>query len=254
MITALLLFAAQAIDQPKPIDPVTWISSNDFPFEALKDEVGGKVEYEVSVDASGNPADCRIQATSGHAVLDQATCSLIIRRARFEPAKDANGRPVPGTYKGKVTWQRPDWSSQTYLATILDFSADRKHPACMLKREGELNDEHYSCASMLGQQDLLEQLGKRYLQVTFLSVSASGNTTPFRGEPGWGDRLSLIANDQYYRVGGSYPFACVSIAAEGWDAGRDACGGFPGARTLGENEKATSRQSRSEISVFGVAR
>lgn len=254
MFAALLLFAVQAASEPKPIDPRTWISASDFPFEALKNEVGGKVEYEVSIDASGNPVDCRIQTTSGHAVLDQATCGLIIQRARFEPARSANGVAIPGTYKGKITWQRPDWSSQTYLATILDFSADRKLPACTLKREGELSDEHYSCAAMIAQQELMEQLGERYRQVTFLSVSASGDTPPYRGEASWGDRLTFTANDQYYRVGASFPFACISVATEGWDAGRDACGSFPGVRTLGENERAASKRTRSETSVFGVAR
>lgn len=254
MFTALLALVAQGVDQPKPIDPSAWFSSKDIPYQALKDDIGGIVEYSVDVDASGNPTDCHVLVTSGHAALDEVTCRTLIVKSRFVPAKDANGLPVSGIYKGKITWKKPDWSSQTYQATILDFSRDRQRPTCTIKRVGELVVEPLSCPSMLGQQDFLKGLGKRYKQVTFLIASATNDAQIYRGEASWGERLSLTANIQYYRVDGSFPFACISIAAEGWDAGRDACAGFPGAHSLGEGEKAEARKSLGETSVYGVRR
>lgn len=254
MFIALMLIAVQAVDEPEPINQGKWFSSSDFPHQALKDDFGGKVEYAVDVDAAGNPTDCHILATSGHAILDQITCKTIIVRSRFEPAKDANGRPVSGTYKGSITWKKPDWSSQTYQATILDFSRDRQRPTCIIKREGELADERHSCPSMLSQEEFMKSLGKQYKLVAFLVASATNNAQIYRGEASWGERLSLIASDQYYRADGSFPFACVSVAAEGWEVGSDACAGFPGSRSPREYEKEDSRRSRSEISVFGVHR
>jgi len=254
MFTALLLLAMQAVEPPVPIAPESWFTGKDFPYKALKDDFGGKVGYVVDVDASGNPRDCHILSTSGQDVLDQAACKTVMVRGRFQPARDTNGLAVPGTYKGTVTWTKPDWSSQTYQATILDFSRDPQRPTCTVRREGELRDDNYSCEHMLGQEALMKRMGKEYKLVAFLNASAGDGAHIYRGEASWGERLTFMASDQYYRADGSFPFACISVAAEGWDAGRDACGSFPGARTLGEGEKTESRKSRSEISIFGLRR
>ena len=41
-------------------------------------------------------------------VLDEATCELVTRRARFDPAKNNQGRAVAGNYSSAVRWQLPD--------------------------------------------------------------------------------------------------------------------------------------------------
>ncbi|ANC50469.1 hypothetical protein CP97_14783 [Aurantiacibacter atlanticus] len=51
---------------------------------------------------------CEIIGSTGHASLDNATCRLIERRARFDPATSTSGETVVGTYTGTVTWQIPD--------------------------------------------------------------------------------------------------------------------------------------------------
>jgi protein TonB len=59
------------------------------------------------VGTDGRVADCSITRSSGSPDLDEATCSNIRRRARFEPAKDGNGQPTTGSYASSVRWVIP---------------------------------------------------------------------------------------------------------------------------------------------------
>ena len=108
------------ITQPDPIPtftprgpvpangPAGWVTNNDYPSRALTRELEGDVIYAIEVDARGRALDCRITSSSGHGVLDDATCRLIQRRARFDPATDRNGADVSGTYRGSVSWVIPE--------------------------------------------------------------------------------------------------------------------------------------------------
>jgi protein TonB len=40
---------------------------------------------------------CEIIRSSGHKSLDDATCSILQRRARFTPARAADGQPIAST-------------------------------------------------------------------------------------------------------------------------------------------------------------
>ena len=48
-------------------------------------------------------------AGSGRTVagLDRATCDNVARRARFEPATDASGANVAGSYANNIRWVIP---------------------------------------------------------------------------------------------------------------------------------------------------
>ena len=60
------------------------------------------------IAASGRVESCTITGSSGHPELDRATCELVARRARFDPAKDSSGAKVSGTYTSSVRWQLPE--------------------------------------------------------------------------------------------------------------------------------------------------
>ena len=88
--------------------PIGWITNNDYPGSALRREEEGTARYSLTIGANGRVEDCRITGSTGSSQLDAATCRFIERRARFDPAKDADGKAVAGTYSGQVTWQIPD--------------------------------------------------------------------------------------------------------------------------------------------------
>jgi protein TonB len=81
------------------------ISGDDYPTDALRNEEQGKVTAKLSIDRRGHVSKCEIISSSGSASLDRATCSILARRARFTPARDVNGKPVPDTFTQSIVWQ-----------------------------------------------------------------------------------------------------------------------------------------------------
>jgi len=84
-----------------------WIGDDDYPPEALKDNIEGNVSFVLTVGPDGLPSECKVTGTSGSALLDDTACSLLIKRARFEPARDAQDQPVSATYTNRVRWVLP---------------------------------------------------------------------------------------------------------------------------------------------------
>lgn len=96
--------------RPNPIpkgNPGNWANTNDYPSRALQQEREGTTGFRVTVGANGRVTECSITSSSGHPDLDQATCTNVQRRARFDPALDGNGQPTTGTYSNRVRWQIP---------------------------------------------------------------------------------------------------------------------------------------------------
>jgi len=69
-------------------------SADDYPAEAQRKGEEGTVQVELTVDQNGRVSACRIVRSSGSRSLDTASCSILTRRARFTPARDAEGRAV----------------------------------------------------------------------------------------------------------------------------------------------------------------
>ena len=82
-------------------------STNDYPVAALRHEEQGTVAFAVAIDPTGRVTACSITQSSGSANLDVATCSIIQRRARFTPAREASGGVVEDRSKGRVRWMLP---------------------------------------------------------------------------------------------------------------------------------------------------
>ena len=89
-------------------DPGAWVTTNDYRSSWINREMVGTAAFKVQVGANGRAESCLITRSSGHDVLDKATCDLISKRARFEPAKNSKGEKVAGSYSSSVRWQLPD--------------------------------------------------------------------------------------------------------------------------------------------------
>lgn len=92
--------------QPKG-NPGNWATTNDYPTRALREEREGVTGFRVSVGTDGRASSCDVTSSSGSADLDQATCSNVLRRARFSPATDGEGNPTTGSYSSRVRWVIP---------------------------------------------------------------------------------------------------------------------------------------------------
>ncbi|MGB3739251.1 MAG: energy transducer TonB [Pontixanthobacter sp.] len=86
--------------------PGRWVSQRDYPSRALREEREGITGVRLSVGADGRVTNCAVSRSSGHSDLDEATCNVLRRRARFDPATNAQGNDVPGTYNNfAFQWQ-----------------------------------------------------------------------------------------------------------------------------------------------------
>ncbi|KRA83821.1 hypothetical protein ASD76_07340 [Altererythrobacter sp. Root672] len=66
------------------------------------------VGYSLIIGSNGRVSACDVVRSSGNSQLDEATCRLITRRARFDPATDGSGAKIIGSFSGTVLWQIPD--------------------------------------------------------------------------------------------------------------------------------------------------
>ena len=100
--------SARRTSAPVPAtSPGTWVSAEDYPVGALRSELQGTTEFKVNVGAGGRVKACRIVASSGSSELDEATCRLVTRRAKFIAATNSRGATIAGTYSNRVRWALP---------------------------------------------------------------------------------------------------------------------------------------------------
>lgn len=114
-IALLAAAPAAASAQPQPAasarakaNLASLFSDEDYPAAAIRNREQGPVAFSLSVGADGRPTACSVTGSSGSAILDSTTCRLLMMRARFEPARDAGGRPTTDTVSGRIVWRLPD--------------------------------------------------------------------------------------------------------------------------------------------------
>jgi periplasmic protein TonB len=109
---AMGLLAQTAVQAAAPTDRQRIrndeILQDSYPKASLKAGEQGPVQFQVSLDKRGKPLSCAVTKSSGYPRLDQATCDLIVRFARFGAPSDASGRRVPATHEGLLIWRLPD--------------------------------------------------------------------------------------------------------------------------------------------------
>lgn len=94
----------------KPVprgNPANWVTTDDYPSRALREEREGvtAVAWDVTVD--GRVENCRVTSSSGSPDLDDAACKNIMRRGRYKPALDDAGNPIASSDSRRVRWQMP---------------------------------------------------------------------------------------------------------------------------------------------------
>ena len=98
--------ALAAMPEPKA-SPGTWASTKDYPSDLIRTEVGGEVSFKLDVSAEGLPTSCLVIVSSKIEQLDKVTCKIMMQRAKFKPARTAEGSPAASHYINRVRWQVP---------------------------------------------------------------------------------------------------------------------------------------------------
>jgi len=61
--------------------------------------------YTLTVDAAGNATECTLSRKFRRKATELALCRPLLRFSRFEPARDAAGNAVEGTYSGTIDFK-----------------------------------------------------------------------------------------------------------------------------------------------------
>ena len=102
-----LFTLALSVCTPCPLSAQTWTTIGDYPVSALEAGLEGTVSITAVIGKDGRPESCSVTHSSGWTDLDRSACNQIMLRARFEPATDANGKPIKGKYSGKIRFVIP---------------------------------------------------------------------------------------------------------------------------------------------------
>jgi protein TonB len=89
-------------------NPAGWVTTDDYRSNWIRQEMTGKARFRLEIAADGRVTGCTITGSSGHPQLDAATCALVSKRAKFQPARGSEGEPVAGSYSNAIDWQLPD--------------------------------------------------------------------------------------------------------------------------------------------------
>lgn len=97
---------AGVVARAKPMaEPSTWVVKDDYPAAAKRAGQEGLVGFTLVVGPEGRAIGCTVSESSGSAILDTATCTLLMRRARFASATDRRHAPVPDRWAGIIDWK-----------------------------------------------------------------------------------------------------------------------------------------------------
>lgn len=103
---------AQELPRFKPVPPVArngkWVTDNDYRTSWITRRWEGTVGIRLTVGTDGKVRECAVTQSSGHDALDDATCALVTKRARFDPGKNDRGETANGTFSSAVRWQIPE--------------------------------------------------------------------------------------------------------------------------------------------------
>jgi TonB family protein len=86
---------------------VSLFGTNDYPSAALSRNEQGTSSVRFWVGVDGRVSDCKVVVSSGSTSLDAQTCAIILKRARFEPARTASGEPVASIVFQRMRWELP---------------------------------------------------------------------------------------------------------------------------------------------------
>ena len=88
-------------------NPGGWIRSADYPRDLVRKGMEGTVAFRLTVDKQGVATNCHIEATNRPQMFDDTVCLALLRRAKFHPAMDAEGKPQASYYVNRVHFQMP---------------------------------------------------------------------------------------------------------------------------------------------------
>lgn len=86
-------------------DPGKWLLSTDYPLAQLMFGKQALVNFRLNVGKDGVPTACEVQKSYSDKAFDDRSCAMLMKRARFTPALDAQGQPIESYYVNRIVWK-----------------------------------------------------------------------------------------------------------------------------------------------------
>lgn len=94
--------------RPEPSNaPQTWITNNDYPTSMLVANRQGIVGFRLIIGQDGTVERCRVDIEKPGA-FEEATCKAVLKRAKFNPGLDAEGKPMRSYWMSRVHFALPN--------------------------------------------------------------------------------------------------------------------------------------------------
>lgn len=145
-----LRFANAEDAGPRLLNATALVTEDDYPEMAITEDHQGRVIVKLAVDESGKVRTCAVDTSSGSAALDQATCTLVTARARYEPAVDNAGKAVASIDRRSIVWKLEDpllpladWIDRTTITLVPTGGV----VSCLREFEGALAADSEDCLS-----------------------------------------------------------------------------------------------------------
>jgi hypothetical protein len=93
-----------AVDASPGPNEAAWVTTDDLPDQFRNLARPLTVDTRLAVNAEGRVSGCTIVSSSGEPLLDLQSCRVLTARARYRPARDAEGQPVETIVTKRVRW------------------------------------------------------------------------------------------------------------------------------------------------------
>lgn len=88
-------------------DLASYILDSDYPDSEIGTHQQGRVTFQIRIGTNGRVIGCIVTGSSGTYAFDAATCRIMRSRARFTPARDAQGNPAEDAQTATIIWRLP---------------------------------------------------------------------------------------------------------------------------------------------------
>jgi TonB family protein len=99
-------------------DPTLWFTNDDYPAAALRAEQEARVGLLLDIASDGRVDTCSTLSSGGVELLANASCRMLIRRARFTPALGKDGKPAPDRWSVSIDWKVPPFPPREPFTTL----------------------------------------------------------------------------------------------------------------------------------------
>ena len=95
----------EAPDTATPVRLVSWDGDFEFMKESRRMRIWrSHIAYNLTVDAEGDVTDCELTESFRLKSVSERLCDILSEHHEFEPAHNAAGEPVEGSYAARIAY------------------------------------------------------------------------------------------------------------------------------------------------------